>query len=261
MAAIAVVAVAVALTMAPGAAEADTYSGKVTLGSPSGPPAANIEVEILGYNGSGNPYDLNQTATQPDGTWSVNANPNLGIGARPEVFVRFAIQTRVQQYYNGATTFAAATPIPWIASTFQTHSGINAALIQSAAPSASAIVAGLKKLISPSGTAARIGAVLKIGGYTYAFKALTAGKALISWYQVPPGAHLTSTTATHKPLLVASGRLSFTAAGIATLRVTLTAAGRKLLSHASHAHLSAKATFTPTGKKIVETIKRFTLRR
>jgi hypothetical protein len=260
VAAIAVLAVVVALTVSPASAAADTYSGKVTLGSASGPPAANIEVEILGWNGSGNSYDLSQAATQSDGTWSVNANPDPGIGGRPDVWVRFAIGSPDQQYYNGVTTFAAATPIPWVASSFQVHAGINAALVQSGAVSGTAIVAGLKKLISPAGVAAQIGAVLKAGGYAYAFKALTAGTALINWYQVPPGAHVTSAKAKLKPLLVAAGRLSFTAAGMATLEVKLTAAGRKLLKHANHAHLSAKATFTLNGKTTVETIKGFTLR-
>ena len=255
VAAIAVLAVTGALALWPAAAAADTYSGTVTR---AGAPAANIEVEILGWNGSGNPYDLEQALTQADGTWSTSANPIPGIGGEDEVWVRFAFGSTEQQYYNGVTTFAAATPIPWLPSKVQVHTGINADLTQHLAVSGAAIAAGLKKQISPAGAASHIRAVLKAGGYAYAFKALTAGTAIISWYQVPSGAHLTGAKPT--PVLIARGRMSFTAAGTATLKVKLTAAGRKLLKHAHHAQLSAKATFTPTGKEAVEAIKRFTLR-
>jgi hypothetical protein len=128
---------------------------------------------------------------------------------------------------------------------------------------AAQLLALLKSEIAPSGKTARIAAVLKASGYAYAFRALEAGKAAVSWYQVPLGAHLARVGRKPKPVLVASGRLSFTAARTAMLKVTLTATGRKLLKRSEHTkriHLSVKATFTPAGKSAVTTIKPFTLK-
>jgi hypothetical protein len=46
--------------------------------------------------------------------------------------------------------------------------------------------------ITPSGKLAKIGALLKAVGYVLSFRALEAGRAIVSWYQVPKGAHLSS---------------------------------------------------------------------
>ncbi len=109
-----------------------------------------------------------------------------------------------------------------------------------------------------SSTKAQIGALLKSGGVTFSFKAPEAGTALVAWYQVPPGAHLASK---RKPVLVATGRLAFPSAGTRKLRLTLTAAGKKLLRHAKRIKLSAKSTFTPSGGAGVSTVRAFTLKR
>ena len=112
------------------------------------------------------------------------------------------------------------------------------------------------------GKAARIGAILKAGGYTVSFSALGAGGVVISWYEVPAGAHVVSVKKTSRPVLVASGRLSFTAAGTGTLKLKLTPTGRKLLKRAKqHIKITAKGTFTPTGKAAVSKIVTVTLRR
>jgi hypothetical protein len=63
-------------------------------------------------------------------------------------------------------------------------------------------------------------------------------------------------------LLVASGRLLFTAAGTGRLKLKLTPTGRKLLRRAKHRFkISAKGTFMPTGKTAVSKIVTVTLRR
>ena len=101
-----------------------------------------------------------------------------------------------------------------------------------------ASVAQIKALltseITPRGRAAKIAAILKTGGYLLTFKAPEAGTAAIRWYVVPEGAHLASA----KPVLIATGRLSFTKTGTGKLNVTLTAAGKKLLEevHDAEAH-------------------------
>jgi hypothetical protein len=121
------------------------------------------------------------------------------------------------------------------------------------------ISALLNTEIKPAGRLARIGAVLKAGGFTYAFRALTAGHAAIAWYEVPRGARVARAKTKPKPGLVAKGQLSFTAAGTGKLKVKLTAAGRKLLVKAKHLRLTARGTFTPAGKPVVTAIKAFTL--
>jgi hypothetical protein len=206
------------------------------------------------------------------------------------------------QYYNGKATLACADQVAVAGG--QTLANINAAMTTSAAMlgtcspggggagnggggasgggaggggggqgsggnggsppvTAPQIIVLLNSVIAPSGKAASIGAILKAGGFAYAFQALEAGVAEIDWYQVPPGAHVANRKP--KPVLVASGRLSFASAGTQTLKVKLTAAGKNLLKHAkrTHAkalHLTSKATFTPTGKPAVTATKTFTVK-
>jgi hypothetical protein len=85
----------------------------------------------------------------------------------------------------------------------------------------------------------------------------------ISWYRVPKGAHLTGdrTQTSQKPVLVATGRRTFTAAGARTMTVSLTAAGRILLRRARKLPLTARGTFTPLGKNAVRVLGPFTLHR
>jgi hypothetical protein len=113
-------------------------------------------------------------------------------------------------------------------------------------PSAAQIRALLRTQITPRGKAGRIGALLK-RGYALPFRALTAGSAQVGWYR-----HRT---------LIASGRRSFAAAGSATMKIKLTAAGRRQLKHARRLALTAKGTFTPAPDPPVSAARGFTLRR
>jgi hypothetical protein len=119
------------------------------------------------------------------------------------------------------------------------------------------IAALLGQQLIPSGKAAKIAAMLKAGGFTRAFNALEAGRAVIDWYQVPPGAKLAKKA---KPILVAAGQMTFSAAGTAKIKVKLTAAGKRLLKQAKSLKLTAKGIFTPTGKAPVVTTKVFVLK-
>ena len=114
--------------------------------------------------------------------------------------------------------------------------------------------------LTPSGKAAKIATLLKSGAYTVVFKALEAGTAVIDWYEVPPGAKLAKRTKP-KPVLVATGQRTFSAAGTATIKIKLTAAGRSLLRHAKQLKLTAKGTFTPSGTTPVTTTRTFVLKR
>ena len=75
---------------------------------------------------------------------------------------------------------------------------------------------------------------------------------------MPAGAKLAKHAAA-KPVLVASGEVSFPAAGTGKLKLRLTAAGKRLLKKAKQLKLKAKGTFTPTGKAATVTTKTFSL--
>jgi hypothetical protein len=62
-------------------------------------------------------------------------------------------------------------------------------------------------------------------------------------------------------VLVPAGRGSFAHAGSFKLTIKLTTPGKRLLQHAKRLALTAKGTFTPTGKQPITATKRFTLTR
>ena len=126
-------------------------------------------------------------------------------------------------------------------------------------PTPAQISAAIRKVLAPSGKAAKIGAVLKAGGFTFTFDAPGPGKLTISWYQVPPGAHL-ARKAKPKPLLVATVSVSFAKAGGAKVKVKLTGAGRRLLHGSRTLKLTSKATLTPVGGSRTFGRRTFTLK-
>jgi hypothetical protein len=115
----------------------------------------------------------------------------------------------------------------------------------------------LRRLIVPSGTRARIATLLRTGAIPLAFKAPRAGRAVVSWYASPAARQGRKA----KPVLVARGSHTFTRAGTATIRMRVTAAGRRLLNRLRRVRLTAKGTFTPAGGKPVAATKAFVLKR
>ena len=113
--------------------------------------------------------------------------------------------------------------------------------------------------ITPRGQAAKIAALLKSHEYVLSFKALSAGRVVIDWYYLPTGAHLAS--AKPRPVLIADGRATFSRAGTLKLKIKLTAKGKQLLKHAKRLKLTAKGTFTPTGKHAIVATRKFMLTR
>jgi hypothetical protein len=77
---------------------------------------------------------------------------------------------------------------------------------------------------------------------------------------VPSGAKL-ARKAKPKPVLVAAGHRTFAAAGTATIKIKLTPAGRRMLKPAKKLKLTAKGTFTPTGKLPITATRTFILKR
>ena len=117
---------------------------------------------------------------------------------------------------------------------------------------AAQIRALLRTELTPHGKAAKIPRLLKKRGYRLHFRALTAGTAKVRWYRLRKG---------RKPILIATGTHAFAAAGSATFKVRLTAAGRRQLRHAKRLRLTARGTFTPAAGGPVRASRRFTLRR
>jgi hypothetical protein len=118
----------------------------------------------------------------------------------------------------------------------------------------------LRHSLTPEGRAARLASLLAGGGYTVAFRALSAGTAVIDWYQVPPSGKLARKTSA-RPVLVASGQMRFSAAGTARIKVRLTREGRRLIKRDKTVKLTAKGTFTPSGGKPIGAIEGFVLKR
>ena len=128
-------------------------------------------------------------------------------------------------------------------------------------PSSSELAALIAKQLAPSGRAAAISALLRHGVFSAPFKAPEAGTATIDWYYLPRGAKLAKASHGPKPLLVASGALTFKAAGTITIKLHLSEAGKSLLRHATKIRLTARCVFTPAGHAAVATLKSFELKR
>ncbi len=122
------------------------------------------------------------------------------------------------------------------------------------------IIASLAQQLTPSGKTAKIGALIKNGGLTLPFKALEAGTFAVQWDQVPSGAKLAKKI-TAKPVLVASGKLTFAGAGTGRLKIRLSVAGNHMLKHAKRLRLTARATFTPKDSAPAIVTKAFVLGR
>jgi hypothetical protein len=127
------------------------------------------------------------------------------------------------------------------------------------APTSARLRLALLGALTPTGRRAKIGALLRAGGYSARFGALSAGTLTISWYFVPKGARVAR--AKPKPTLVASGRARFSAPGTLAVKIQLTARGRQLLRHAKRLKITAKGGFTQSAALSVSALATFTLRR
>ncbi len=114
---------------------------------------------------------------------------------------------------------------------------------------------------SPHGKAASIGKLLKAGGFTLTVTSPEPGVLVTSWYVVPRGAHLSKAKHKAKPVLIAKGRVTFSGAGSAKLKIKLTGTGKRMLKHAKRMKLTGKSAFTPNGGAAVVSMKKFTLKK
>jgi hypothetical protein len=124
--------------------------------------------------------------------------------------------------------------------------------------------------LAPTGKSASIPTLLKSGMYRLKLAAPEAGTAVVKWYYLPPGAKLAGAKpagakyakkAAPTAVLVASGSVTFHAAGTASVKLRLTGAGRRLLRHSKRIRLTATCAFTPVGGAAVATSGTFQLSR
>ena len=117
--------------------------------------------------------------------------------------------------------------------------------------SSASIRAMLLNAMKVQGSAAKIGTLLKKGGYLFSATAPSSGRLVISWYTSIHG----------RKYLVATVTFVFQRAGVRTLKIAVTADGKKLLRRATQLKVTVNAAFTPTGKKTTTTTSTLALRR
>lgn len=117
--------------------------------------------------------------------------------------------------------------------------------------SSAKIRALLVKALAAHGSGARIGALLKHGGYSFWFAAPSPGRLAMWWDH----------SAKHgKTVLVASVTVAFHKVGSARINLVLTGQGRKLLNGASKVKLTARGRFTPVRQRTTRATKTLTLK-
>lgn len=107
--------------------------------------------------------------------------------------------------------------------------------------SATAVRDALTSQLARALGGARLTKVSKAGGYSLLFAAPGAGTLEMQWYELVKGTH------GYKRVVLASGKISYTIASRATLRLRLTSEGRRALRHKRRLKLTAKAVFSVPG--------------
>ena len=128
-------------------------------------------------------------------------------------------------------------------------------------PGVTAVKAQLGRVLPATGNAARIGALLRTGGYRTAFRAISGGRLTIDWYYLPTGARLNLPNRKPRPILIATGTVRFSRAGPVTLTIKLTTVGRGKLRTAKTLKLTAKGTYIPTGGQATDAARKIILHR
>jgi FG-GAP-like repeat len=113
-------------------------------------------------------------------------------------------------------------------------------------PSRARLLALLRAGLLPAGRRARIVSLLRRGRLSERFAVLEAGHAEIDWYVSGDKSRRASRSHGSRTL-IASGKLSFSAAGAKTMHIVLSRAGRRLLHRGFHTRVIVSGTFTPRG--------------
>jgi hypothetical protein len=131
--------------------------------------------------------------------------------------------------------------------------------LSTASTSSTQLASLFARALVPSGSAARIGALLRRGAFIASLRSFAPGKAVIYWYL--PAQRSPHSSTVIAPLLIAGGKVAFRKAGTAAVVVRLTRAGKRLLRRSKRVSLSAKAMFAPNGAAAIRAQRGFVLKR
>lgn len=114
-------------------------------------------------------------------------------------------------------------------------------------PTRAQIYRSLSVLMAPHGSHGRLSALRRAHGYSFTYHALEAGRVSVRWYQLTGhGKHK------HRHL-AGSGAVKAHHAGKVTLKLHLTALGRRLVASSRHLRLTAVAGFAGGGLTVTRT--------
>lgn len=131
--------------------------------------------------------------------------------------------------------------------------------LSTASASSTRLATLFARALAPSGSAARIGTLLKRGAFVAPLRSFAPGRAVIYWYL--PAQRVPHSSTVIAPLLIAGGKVAFRKAGTAAIVVRLTHAGERLLKHSKRVSVSAKAMFAPNGAAAIRAQRGFVLKR
>jgi hypothetical protein len=118
------------------------------------------------------------------------------------------------------------------------------------------LAASLAGQLVPPPHAMKLPVLLRTGSCPMSFKSPSAGVVSIRWYGTPPSPNAAGPA---HSLLLAAGHIRFSIPSTRTVRVQLTALGRRTLRHGTPLRLTAVGTFTRAGAKSVSAKRSFSL--
>ncbi len=187
-------------------------SGKAECTFPSGETPAAVYARIYSLQAS-TTYHFRLVASHEG---------HLGYGA--DMTFRTPVQPKIEEGQDGSTGVSSSL----------THSSLTAAQLKA-----------LLKQLAAAGRKGTLRALLSKRGFKEKLTAPEAGTAIVDWYYQAPKAK--GKKAKPKPVLVASGKLIFKAAGSSSLVIHVTPAGKRLLARMRSARLTVALSFTPGG--------------
>ena len=108
----------------------------------------------------------------------------------------------------------------------------------------------LHRVCVASASRRRLSVLARRGGYKMRFVAPSAGRLTIAWRTAATATH-SGVAATARPALLARGSRAFRHAGAQTIKLTLTPAGRLIITRARRLGVRVVAKFVPTGNTAI----------
>jgi hypothetical protein len=108
----------------------------------------------------------------------------------------------------------------------------------------------LHKVFVASASRRRLSVLARRGGYRLRFAAPSAGRLTIAWWTAATATQ-SGVAATARPALLARGSRAFRHAGAQTIKLTLTRAGRRIITRARRLDVRVIAKFVPTGNTAI----------